>query len=155
MRVTILGCGGSDGVPMLGGPDGRGDWGACDPANPKNRRTRASIHVAAGDVGLLIDTSPDLRDQLLANGIGQVTHVAYTHDHADHTHGINELRRLARHGQVRRVPVHADAATLALLRQRFGYAFEQPNGSPYPPILDPHVIEGPFRLGAMVVRPFG
>ena len=68
MRVTILGCGGSDGVPMIGGADGRGDWGACDPANPRNRRTRASIHVAAGDgesrVSLLIDTSPDLRDQL-------------------------------------------------------------------------------------------
>jgi phosphoribosyl 1,2-cyclic phosphodiesterase len=104
MRITILGCGGSDGVPMLGGPDGRGDWGECDPANAKNRRTRASIHVAAGDIGLLIDTSPDLRDQLLANGIGRVTHIAFTHDHADHTHGINELRRLARYGQARRIP---------------------------------------------------
>ncbi len=154
LRVTILGCGGSDGVPMLGGPGGRGDWGECDPSNPKNRRTRASIHVAADDIGLLIDTSPDLRDQLIANGIDRVTHVAYTHDHADHTHGINELRRLARHGNVRRIPVHADAATMGLLRQRFAYAFEQPMGSPYPPILDPHLIEGPFRLGDTTILPF-
>ena len=154
MRVTILGCGGSDGVPMLGGADGRGDWGSCDPANPKNRRTRASIHVAAEDVGLLVDTAPDLRDQLMANGIGRVTHVAYTHDHADHTHGINELRRLARLGPSRRIPVFAEPATLELLRQRFGYAFEQLPGSPYPPILEAHAIEGPFRVGPMQVRPF-
>ena len=153
MRVTILGCGGSDGVPMLGGPDGRGDWGECDPANPRNRRTRASIHVAAGDVSLLIDTSPDLREQLLANGIGRVTHVAYTHDHADHTHGVNELRRLARDGK-RRMPVYADAATLALMRQRFGYAFEAARGSPYPSIVEPHSVDGPFRLGEVDVRPF-
>ena len=98
MRVTILGCGGSDGVPMVGGPDGRGDWGLCDPANPKNRRTRASIHVAAGDVALLIDTAPDLRAQLLANGIARVTHVAFTHDHAarirrswNHTRSVGRL----------------------------------------------------------------
>ena len=154
MRVTILGCGGSDGVPMLGGPGGRGDWGDCDPGNSRNRRTRASIHVEAAGVGLLIDTSPDLRQQLLANGIGHVSHVAFTHDHADHTHGINELRRLARHAQARRIPVHADAATMALMRQRFAYAFEQIEGSPYPPILDPQVIDGPFQLGSMQVRPF-
>lgn len=153
MRVTILGCGGSDGVPMLGGPDGRGDWGDCDATNPRNRRTRASLHVAAGDIGLLIDTSPDLRDQLLTNGIAGVTHVAYTHDHADHTHGINELRRLARLAR-RRMPIYADAGTLGLMRQRFSYAFEQVPGSPYPPILEPRRIEGPFQLGDVVVHPF-
>lgn len=153
MRVTILGCGGSDGVPMLGGPDGRGDWGLCDPADPKNRRTRASIHIAAGDVGLVIDTAPDLRAQLLANGIGRVTHVAYTHDHADHTHGINELRRLVRFGSGR-MPVYADADTLQRMRRRFGYAFEQPPGSPYAPILEAHEIDGPFRVGELAVMPF-
>ncbi len=153
MRVTILGCGGSEGVPMVGGPDGRGDWGSCDPANPRNRRTRASVHVAAGNVSLLIDTSPDLRDQLLVNAIGTVTHVAYTHDHADHTHGVNELRRLARLAN-RRMPVYADADTLQRMRKRFGYAFEQPPGSPYPPILDPQMIDGPFRLGDVTVTPF-
>ncbi len=153
MRMTILGCGGSDGVPMIGGPDGRGDWGECDSTNPRNRRTRASVHVAVGDVSLLIDTSPDLRDQLMANGIAQVTHVAYTHDHADHTHGINELRRLARLAD-RRMPVYADRDTLARMRTRFGYAFEQPAGSPYPAILDPQAIEGPFRLGDMPATAF-
>jgi phosphoribosyl 1,2-cyclic phosphate phosphodiesterase len=153
MRVTILGCGGSDGVPMLGGPGGRGDWGACDRANPKNRRTRASIHVEAGDVGLLIDTSPDLRDQLLANGITRVSHVAFTHDHADHTHGVHELRRIARLNKAR-VPIYADEDTLARMRRRFGYAFEQPEGSPYPPILEPNMLDGPFRLGEMEVTPF-
>jgi phosphoribosyl 1,2-cyclic phosphate phosphodiesterase len=153
MRITILGCGGSDGVPMLGGDDGRGDWGACDPADPRNRRTRASIHVAAGEVGLLIDTAPDLHAQLLANGIAHVTHVAFTHDHADHTHGINELRRLVRLAR-RRIPVFAQAATLRLMRKRFAYAFEQLTGSPYPPILEPHPIAGPFDLGNIIVKPF-
>jgi phosphoribosyl 1,2-cyclic phosphate phosphodiesterase len=153
IRVTILGCGGSDGVPMLGGPDGRGDWGACDPSNPKNRRSRASVHVAAGDVGLLIDTSPDLRDQLLANGITCVTHVAYTHDHADHTHGVNELRRLARFKKSR-MPVYADHETLRRLHARFGYAFAQLQGSPYPSILEGHEIDGPFQVGGVGVTPF-
>jgi phosphoribosyl 1,2-cyclic phosphate phosphodiesterase len=153
MRVTILGCGGSDGVPMVGGPDGRGDWGLCDPANPKNRRTRVSIHIAAGDVGLLIDTSPDLRSQLLDNGISHVTHVAFTHDHADHTHGLNELRRLVR-SRHRLMPVYADAETLRRMHRRFGYAFETPPGSPYPPILEAHEIEMPFRLGEVAVTPF-
>ena len=157
MRVTILGCGGSDGVPMVGGADGRGDWGACDPANPRNRRTRASIHVAAGDgesrVSLLIDTSPDLRDQLMANGIGHVTHVAYTHDHADHTHGINELRRLARL-KGGRMPVFANAETIERMRRRFRYAFEQPPGSPYPAVLEAHEIAGPFQAGDLAIEPF-
>ena len=153
MRVTILGCGGSDGVPMVGGPDGRGDWGLCDPANPRNRRSRASIHVAAGDVGLLIDTTPDLRTQLLDTGIGRVTHVAYTHDHADHTHGLNELRRLVRPSR-KRMPVYADADTLRRLRRRFDYAFEQSPSSPYEAILEAHEILGPFRAGEVAVAPF-
>jgi phosphoribosyl 1,2-cyclic phosphate phosphodiesterase len=153
MRVTILGCGGSDGVPMLGGADGRGDWGACDPAEPRNRRTRASVHVAAGEAGLLIDTAPDLRHQLLVNGIARVTHVLYTHDHADHTHGVNELRRLARL-RGGRMPIHADADTLAGMHRRFAYAFEQPRGSPYPPILEGREIGRPFSVGGVRVRPF-
>jgi phosphoribosyl 1,2-cyclic phosphate phosphodiesterase len=152
MRVTVLGCGGSDGVPLIGGADGRGDWGACDPANPKNRRSRASVHVAAGDVGLLIDTSPDLRDQLMANGIGRISHVLYTHDHADHSHGVNELRRLSRFNG-HPMDVYADAATMARLHRRFAYAFEQLPGSPYPEIATVHTIDGPFRLGGLEVRP--
>lgn len=153
MRVTILGCGGSDGVPMVGGAGGRGDWGACDPANPKNRRSRASVHVASGDVSLLIDTSPDLRDQLLDTGIGRITHVLYTHDHADHTHGVNELRRLARLNGGR-MPIYADVNTLGRMRRRFAYAFEQPPGSPYPSILEGCRIDGPFALGDLAVQPF-
>ncbi|MGH7002438.1 MAG: MBL fold metallo-hydrolase [Alphaproteobacteria bacterium] len=138
---------------MVGGADGRGDWGACDPANPKNRRSRASVHIAQGDASVLIDTSPDLRDQLLANRITRVTHVLYTHDHADHTHGINELRRLARLGDGR-MPVYANADTLARLRRRFAYAFDQPPGSPYPVILEPREIAGAFKLDDLDVRPF-
>jgi len=153
MRVTMLGCGASDGVPMVGGPDGRGDWGDCDPTNSRNRRTRASIHVAQGSTGILIDTSPDLRDQLLANRINSVTHVLYTHDHADHSHGINELRRLVRLAG-RRMPVYANADTLERLKRRFGYTFEQPPGSPYPSMLDPHLIAGPVQLGDLGVMPF-
>jgi phosphoribosyl 1,2-cyclic phosphate phosphodiesterase len=153
MRVTILGCGGSDGVPMVGGADGRGDWGVCDPANPRNRRTRAGLHVSAGDLSILVDTSPDLREQLLSAGIGRVTHVLYTHDHADHTHGINELRRLgAMNGG--RMPIYGDAETLTRMRRRFGYAFEQHPGRPYPPILDPRLIDGEFDLGPLRITPF-
>ena len=152
MRVTILGCGGSDGVPMVGGPDGRGDWGACDPANPRNRRTRAGIHIASGAVSLLIDTPPDLRDQLLGNGISRITHVLYTHDHADHSHGINELRRLGRllGG---RMPVYATPETLARQHKRFAYAFEQMPGSPYPPILEGRPIRGRLDLDGLGVQP--
>lgn len=152
MRVTILGCGGSDGVPMIGGPDGAGDWGVCDPANPRNRRSRASVHISNGDASILIDTTPDLRDQLMANRIGRVTHVLFTHDHADHTHGINELRRLARLGG-HRMPVYANPDTLSRLQRRFGYAFASPAGSPYPPILEGNLIVGPLRLGGVAVQP--
>lgn len=152
MRVTILGCGGSDGVPQIGGADGRGDWGACDPANPRNRRTRAAVHVAEGDASILIDTPPDLRDQLMATGVGRVSHVLYTHDHADHSHGINELRRLSRFNG-RPMDVYADAVTMKRLHARFGYAFEQLPGTPYPRIAARHVIEGPFRFAGVEVLP--
>jgi phosphoribosyl 1,2-cyclic phosphate phosphodiesterase len=152
MRVTILGCGGSDGVPQIGGPDGRGDWGACDPGNPKNRRTRASVHVAVDDLSLLVDAAPDLRDQLMANGIGTVSHVLFTHDHADHSHGFNELRRLARFNG-RPMDVYADEHTMKRLQQRFGYAFEQLPGSPYPAIAAGRVIDGPFRLAGREIVP--
>lgn len=155
MRVTILGCGGSDGVPMIGGPGGRGDWGACDPAEPRNRRSRASIHVADGDAAILVDTSPDMRDQLLACGIGRVTQVLYTHDHADHSHGINELRRFSRLNR-KPVDVYGDAATLRRLHARFGYAFEKPaaGGGNYPIFVRGHEITGPLRFGDTAVRAF-
>lgn len=154
MRITILGCGGSNGVPMIGGPDGKGDWGECDPANPRNRRTRSSIVVENEGHCLLVDTSPDLREQLIGAGIGSISAVFYTHEHADHTHGLNELRQLARING-RQMDVYADAQTLASLRQRFDYAFEAPpKGSPYPTILKAHIIDGPMKFGALKITPF-
>lgn len=139
LAVTILGCGSSAGVPRVGG-----GWGACDPANPKNRRLRCSIHVSrregARETGLLVDTGPDLREQLLTADIAHLDAVLYTHEHADHTHGIDDLRALALQMR-RRLDVYADAHTQALLFERFGYCFVTPPGSSYPPILDAHLVE--------------
>lgn len=156
--VTILGCGSSGGVPRIGS-----GWGACDPSNPRNRRRRCSILVEqasdAGTTTILVDTSPDLREQLLDAGVSRLDAVLYTHEHADHTHGIDDLRPLAIHMR-RRVPIYADEQTGALLRDRFGYCFRTPPGSPYPPILDecaimpnePVVIGGPG--GSITAAPF-
>ncbi|HEV7326176.1 MAG TPA: MBL fold metallo-hydrolase [Bosea sp. (in: a-proteobacteria)] len=134
LTVTILGCGSSGGVPRPGS-----GWGACDPANPKNRRRRCSILVErqgpGGTTGVLIDTTPDLREQLLSANVTRLDAALFSHDHADHTHGIDDLRALVLHMR-KRIPVHADAVTGATLRQRFAYLFETPPGSLYPPILD-------------------
>jgi len=155
-RFTILGCGSSGGVPRLGG-----DWGDCDPANPRNRRRRCSLLVErmgpGGTTRVLIDTSPDMRDQLLDAGVGQLDGVAYTHAHADHVHGIDDLRQIVfnlRH----RLAVWADGPTQEALIARFGYAFVQPADSPYPPILDLHTIDGAFTIegagGPVTLHPF-
>ncbi len=158
VKGRILGCGSSSGVPRIGmdGPD----WGACDPADPRNRRSRCSILVEADGVRILIDTSPDLREQMIAGGSGRVDAVLYTHDHADQTHGIDDLRAIA-YANRRRVPVYGDAPTLAALRNRFGYCFETPPGSSYPPILDARIIPEPLapfqvetRAGNVAVTPF-
>ena len=144
LRFTILGCGSSGGVPRLGG-----DWGDCDPANPKNRRRRCSLLVERlgpdGVTRVLIDTSPDMRDQLLDAGVGALDAVVYTHSHADHVHGIDDLRQIVFNLR-RRLPVWADGATQNALLSRFGYAFVQPEDSPYPPILDLHTIDGAVTL---------
>lgn len=156
-RFTILGCGSSGGVPRLGG-----DWGDCDPANPKNRRRRCSMLVerlgTEGVTRVLIDTAPDMRDQLLDAGVGTLDAVAYTHSHADHTHGIDDLRQIVFNLR-RRLPVWADGATQSALIDRFGYAFVQPADSPYPPILDLHTIhDAPFTIegagGPVTLTPF-
>lgn len=147
MRVTILGCGGSGGVPRIGE-----DWGVCDPDEPRNRRTRASIFVETGRTRVLVDTSPDLRQQCLDRGIADFDAVVYTHSHADHCHGIDELRVLAARNR-RPMPIFAAADTLATLKDRFGYAFGEPD-SPYPAILVGHEIDGPFTLGDLEVTPF-
>ncbi|GAC1491710.1 MAG: MBL fold metallo-hydrolase [Acetobacteraceae bacterium] len=123
-KVTILGCGGSAGVPQLGGPDGSGDWGACDPAEPRNRRTRSSI-VIEGRSGerLLVDASPDLRAQLLACGIPRIDAILFTHAHADHVLGIDDIRILNRIAG-RPLDSFAEPRTMAELHRRFEYAFK-------------------------------
>ncbi len=133
LKFTILGCGSSGGVPRpaLG-------WGDCDPSNPKNRRRRTSLLVERHDHGgvtrVLVDTSPDLREQLLDANVDWLDGVLYTHEHADHTHGIDDLRALfIKRRQL--VDVYLDADTSAVMRLRFGYCFESPPGSEYPPIL--------------------
>ncbi len=144
LRLTILGCGSSGGVPRLGG-----QWGACDPANPRNTRRRCSLLVERVDTGgttrVLIDTSPDMRQQLLDAGVGNLDAVLFTHSHADHVHGLDDLRMIV-FNQRARLPVYADRPTLDALTARFGYAFVQPPGSDYPPILDMHRIDGPLSI---------
>ena len=156
MRFTVLGCGSSGGVPRLGG-----HWGACDPENPRNVRRRCSLLVERiaeeGTTTVLIDTSPDLRSQLLDTGTGRLDGVVYTHSHADHVHGIDDLRMIVFNMRTR-IPVWADGDTQNALLSKFGYAFVQPEGSPYPPILDMKTIRGPFEVpgpgGAIPFRPF-
>ena len=134
LRFTILGCGSSGGVPRLGG-----HWGDCDPDEPRNRRRRCSLLIQRIDDGaettVLIDSSPDLRLQLLDAGIGRLDAVVYTHSHADHVHGLDDLRMIVFNMRAR-LPVYADGQTQNDLLSRFGYAFVQPPGSAYPPILD-------------------
>ena len=147
IALTILGCGSSGGVPRIGGPDGAGDWGACDPANPKNRRRRCSVLVkrkARGhETAVLVDTAPDLREQMIDAHCARLDAVLLTHDHADQLHGLDDLRAVVLHMR-RRLDVHADGVTLAGVRRRFGYVFEQPEGSDYPPILNAREIAEPF-----------
>ncbi|GIT90558.1 phosphoribosyl 1,2-cyclic phosphodiesterase [Jannaschia pagri] len=144
LRFTILGCGSSGGVPRLGG-----QWGDCDPNNPKNRRRRCSMLVervtAEGITRVLIDTSPDMRQQLLDAGVGALDGVVWTHAHADHVHGIDDLRMIV-FNQRRLLDVWADAATYDALRARFAYVFETPAGSSYPPILTRHALDGPTTI---------
>lgn len=138
-RFTILGCGTSTGVPRIGPV-----WGACDPENPKNNRTRCSLLVeqnsGAGLTSILVDTTPDMRQQLLRAQVSWLDGVFYTHEHADHTHGIDDLRAIFFNGR-RRVQVYYDAHTGALLNDRFSYCFKQPQGSNYPAILEGQEIE--------------
>jgi len=132
LEVVILGSGSSGGVPR-----GDGDWGACDPAEPRNRRLRCSLlvrrHGPNGVTSVVIDTSPDLREQMLAARVRHVDAVLYTHDHADQAHGIDDLRVFAARAR-RRIPAFMDAATRAALMRRFDYIFESRNG--YPALLD-------------------
>jgi len=158
LKFTILGCGSSGGVPRpaLG-------WGDCDPKNPKNRRRRTSLLVErpgpGGTTRVLVDTSPDLREQLLDADVDWLDAVFYSHEHADHTHGIDDLRAFFLKRR-QRVDVYLDEPTSASLRVKFGYCFASPPGSDYPPILTEHrlaagapvTIEG--EGGAIEILPF-
>ncbi|MBM3556936.1 MAG: MBL fold metallo-hydrolase [Alphaproteobacteria bacterium] len=146
VRVTLLGCGGSGGVPHIGH-----DWAACDPVNPRNRRRRASILVETPTTRVLVDTSPDLRLQALDAGFSDMDAVLFTHAHADHTHGIDELRVIVRRRGTP-IPAFMSAATHATIVSRFDYIFEGTDG--YPPLLVANVFDGRFRLGDLDVVPF-
>lgn len=155
-RYTILGCGSSAGVPRIGN-----DWGDCDPTNPRNRRRRCALLVQRisnnGMTTVLIDTGPDLREQLLSANVSTLDGVVYTHPHADHVHGVDDLRVVV-YNLRKRLDVYADGATSNALIARFGYVFAQPEGSAYPPILDLHDIDGPVHIkgegGEVVLNPF-
>jgi phosphoribosyl 1,2-cyclic phosphate phosphodiesterase len=144
LQFTILGCGPSGGVPRIGP-----DWGNCEPSNPKNRRRRCAALVdrfgAKGRTTVLIDTPPDLREQLIDTRVTRLDGVLYTHDHADHTHGIDDLRMVC-YAMRRRVDVYFDAATRDSLISRFGYCFQTNAESGYQPILRAHEIEAGKKL---------
>ncbi len=146
MRVTMLGSGTSSGVPRIGN-----DWGLCDPNEPKNRRRRVSILVEHAGVRVVVDTSPDFREQLLSAGVTGLEAVLFTHDHADHTHGIDDLRQIF---HIRRTPVpcYGHPATLRGLRERFRYVFEGRDG--YPPTAEAIEMPEELQLGGLTVRWF-
>jgi len=144
VRVTILGCGTSSGVPRIGG-----DWGACDPAEPKNRRMRASILVRSATTTILVDTGPDMRRQLLDADVGAIDAVIWTHEHADHTHGLDDLRQLF-HVRGAPVPAYARRDTLDVLAQRFAYVFAGRYG--YPPSAEARDLPREVMIGDIRVR---
>lgn len=146
MKVTVLGCGASGGVPLTGGI-----WGDCDPGDPRNRRTRSSLLVEQGGTTVLVDTGPDMRQQLLAAGVTKLDAVLYTHAHADHLHGIDDLRAL-NVSMGRAIDAHGSAETLRQITRRFDYAF-RPDPGPRPR-LKPIPIDGPFQVGDIDVVPF-
>jgi phosphoribosyl 1,2-cyclic phosphate phosphodiesterase len=161
LTLTILGCGSSAGVPRpaLG-------WGACDPNNPRNRRRRCALLAERtsdqGITRIVIDTSPDLREQLIDANVDHIDAVFLTHEHADQTHGIDDLRSVVLH-QRKRIPVYLNQSTADHILLRFSYCFVAPPGSDYPPILDNHSIEagesrtiegkgGPVTLSAFILQ---
>ena len=144
MKLTILGCGTSFGVPRVGN-----DWGECDPAEPRNRRRRVSILVEHDGTRILVDTGPDLREQLLDAGVAALDAVVWTHDHADHCHGIDDLRQVF-HARGSPVPGYAREETLATLARRFDYVFEGKGG--YPAIVEAKLLPDAIELGPIRLR---
>ena len=144
MKLRILGCGTSSGVPRIGN-----DWGRCDPAEPRNRRTRAAALVEVGGETILIDCGPDLREQLNSAGRGEVDRVIITHDHADHCHGLDDLRQVA-HNRGDQIPVHGRADLMERLAARFGYLFK---GTPlYPAVARARPVAEDWAIGEAAVR---
>lgn len=145
LKLTVLGCGTSSGVPRIGP-----DWGACDPEEPRNRRTRASILVESAGTRILVDTGPDMREQLVRAQVNHIDAVLWTHDHADHCHGIDDLRQVAQ-AMRRTIPGYARRQTLRMLRGRFEYAFEGREPF-YPPFVAGQVLpDETFAVGDMLV----
>ena len=144
MKVRILGCGTSTGVPKIGT-----GWGECDPNEPRNRRLRSSILIESGSERLLVDCGPDLRQQMLDSDVGRIDAVLVTHDHADHVHGIDDLRPLAQ-ALKKPIPIHARAHVVDQLRQRFVYAFVQAGF--YPPVAELHPLDEQLALGTGLLR---
>ena len=164
LEVRILGCGSSGGVPRLG--EGGPHWGVCDPANPRNRRSRCSILVtqksAGGETRVLVDTAPDLREQLLAAKVGRLDGVLITHDHADQTHGMDDLRVLVLGQGGKKLDMWSDKFAMDSLTRKFSYIFHTPPNRDYPPIVDAHVLPEPFAPfvvdgpgGPLEVQAFG
>jgi phosphoribosyl 1,2-cyclic phosphate phosphodiesterase len=150
MKITMLGCGPSTGVPAIGP-----DWGDCDPSDARNRRRRASILVECRGKTVLIDTSPDLREQLLDAGVRRLDAVILTHAHADHLHGIDDLRAVNR-AMGEAIPLYADTRSLDEVERRFGYALEPIAAGSlfYKPTLTAHMIDGPFVAAGLPIAPF-
>ena len=143
MRVRVLGSGTSSGVPRIGN-----DWGACDPAEPRNRRSRASILIEHDGTRILVDTSPDMREQLLAAEVESVDAIIWTHDHADHCHGIDDVRQLY-HTTGRPIRGLARPATLAAIEQRFAYVFSGRQG--YPPTINGELLHDRLSIGGISI----
>jgi phosphoribosyl 1,2-cyclic phosphate phosphodiesterase len=151
MKVTILGCGPSIGVPSLGN-----NWGQCNPKNPRNRRSRCSILVQIDQTVVLVDTSPDLRTQLLDANVGHIDGVLFTHGHADHTHGLDDLRPMFwRMGK--QINIYADKSTLSMLESRFDYMFKKADSSPpyfRVPLISNTIELTPIQIGDMIIEPY-
>jgi len=146
MKVTVLGCGSSGGVPLIGN-----NWGNCDPTHRRNRRTRVSILVETSETTLIVDTSPDMREQLLGCELKKLDAVLFTHAHADHCHGIDELRSINWLTQ-KAVDIFADPLTMAELKERFAYIFNRTGGTNfYRPAVVPHEVEGEFVVGDLAI----
>jgi len=144
VKLIVLGCGTSSGVPRIGG-----DWGACDPKNPRNRRTRASVLVQSDTTTILVDTGPDMREQLLNAGVSNIDAVVWTHEHADHIHGIDDLRQIF-HLKGEPVPCYARERCLESLERRFRYVFHGRGG--YPPTSTIALLEHEIRVGDLTIR---